>query len=163
MTLMLCRSQQARFRPRERHVAEGHEIILSLNFGQLGVEGQIDPKPGQRLQKTTEPPGRGIQNTVGAVRIIEAIAECAIRTGQRPIRRLPGIRTASNPEDQPSSFDAERNILASGHKCAHSAQNLGTNLLEVALPQQPNRWTIAQLRIQASQPSLHNRRIVVVL
>src|SRR6266581_103582 len=40
LTLMLRRSQQACFCPRDGHVPEGHEVILSLDFGQLGVERQ---------------------------------------------------------------------------------------------------------------------------
>jgi hypothetical protein len=79
-------------------VTQGHNIILSLNFGQVGMEGQIDPKPGQRLQKTSESLRKGIDYG-GAVRIIEAITECSIRTGQRPIRRLSGIPAAARDQD----------------------------------------------------------------
>ena len=114
-------------------MTKGCEIVLSVNLGKFGIQGQIDAESRQRFQIASQPLGRGIEYPISAIGIVEAIAERSIGTCKRPVGWLPRVGAATDPKNRALRFNAEWNGLSSGHECADSAQNLRAHNFEVAL------------------------------
>ena len=110
------------------------KVVFALNLGKLGVQRQIHTDSRERFQTASQPLGRGIEHTISALRIIEAIAERSIGTSEGPVRWPPRVRTATDSKDRTLRFNAEWNGLSSGQESSDSAQNLRAYNFEVALP-----------------------------
>src|SRR5690349_9997052 len=67
------------FKPLERNDPPGDEIVLSGDFLEFRVQGDVRAIARERLQKTAETKRGSVQDTVLSVGVVEAIAEGSIR------------------------------------------------------------------------------------
>ena len=65
--------------PLLRYVARWEEVIFTGDLGELRKQGEVDAESSQSLQVASEPLRGGVENAVRAFRIVETIAECAVR------------------------------------------------------------------------------------
>lgn len=135
------------FGPGKGYEPQRSEIVLTLDFGKLIIEGRIDPETRERLQVTPQWLRRGIQHAVGPIRIVKPVSKCSIRTRQRPVLWLPWVRPPADTADRLMRFYAEGNRLTPSHEGSDRAENFRSDDFEIAFAHEADGHAVVQFGI----------------
>jgi hypothetical protein len=103
---------------------------------------------------------RSIEDSVGGIGIIKAVAKRSIRSRRCPVRHSPRVRRTAQSIDYAGGF---QDSLPSGQKRTRSPKNLRAYGLNILISQQTYRYSIPKFGIQAREPSLNHPRTFVII
>src|ERR1035437_2673072 len=109
--------------PFARQGSEREKVVGALDRTQLSEQREVGTEARKSFDEARQPLGRSIENTIVAIGIVETVSKRAVAVSQKPIRRLPCIRTAAKTKywpNRPTGFECHRSMLRLGMRVRHS-------------------------------------------